>query len=268
MHMRATTSTSFRQLPGRDTEPRRRCAPVLATIAALACACNVPDGPDPLVPPPPEAPRQPPHCSGAKAIDAGGGFCISWTKYTDAGFNSDQALDEEAVVLDGAPPEEFPVTGCGESQRSEIVYLETSQTVFKVQLPGSADGDLFEPSVLAPGDEVRFRLRRGWLGDTALRIDSAYGHVAGTMWGTVLPPMDEVTVARGPSVGDPTETDCGLIQFDSFELVINGQSHIVEIGNCFEAEGVVFYGLQAYHPITTRCTDSIAPMSWLAAWPE
>lgn len=137
-----------------------------------------------------------------------------------------------------------------------------------MQLPGSANGDLIEPSALAPGDEVRLRLQFDWLGGIALRIDSGFAHLAGTMWGFVLPPMDDFTVARGPPVGDPIETDCGLIQHDSFELVINGASHIVEVGSCYEADGVVFYGLQAYHPLTTRCTDSFAPMSWLAAWPE
>ncbi|MBI1944947.1 MAG: hypothetical protein HYS27_04580 [Deltaproteobacteria bacterium] len=246
---------------------RRRALAVFTLLVAAGCAGRAVDEAVPPVPPPPDAPRPPPRCSGATATEFGG-FCIWWTQDSNPGFNSDYAIDDEAVVLEGAPPDRFPVTGCGASQRSEIVYLQTSRTVFKVQLPGAADGDLFEPSVFAPGDEVRLRLQYDWLGGIALRIDSEYAHVAGTMWGQVLPPMDEVTVARGPPVGEPFETDCGWIQLDSFELVINGESHIVEIDNCFEAEGVVFYGLQAYHPLTTRCTDSIAPMSWLAAWPE
>ena len=249
----------------------------LALGSVVGCSC-LPTGPGDDPPPPDDLPpadagtepRPAPRCANP-ATSNGANFAIGMLTQQRT---ASPPLEVNGTVVDAAEAS-FPFnldSTLAPPSTTEVIAFSTADNMFKVAMvDDTGAGLIVPPGRWLPGDAVHFYLSTadgGGGGGFAFRLDSEQSHLAGVLWGgAVGPPMDEATIRRGPPEGPVQSTDCGTYQEDSFEVDIDGTTHHVSVRTCVEIGDFVFLGLQAFHPLTTVCTDQIAPVSWMAAWP-
>lgn len=165
---------------------------------------------------------------------------------------------------------EFSSCVAPEEIEPETLFFTSEGLEYKLAVVARrGDGDALPNWRPRPGDSFDFAFASdGFVGSSAVAVTSERGHLLANRYGLVELESSVIRVERGSADGPAQSNDCGLIQPDSFMVWVGEAAPLaVRRDECIIVEpGVLFLGVQAFHPVDSACTDALAPLTWAAVW--